>query len=149
MKPQPPDLSGLHDFVQPQPPSWAPQTIGWYVVIAVLAVLAVFLMIRAIRHWWRNRYRREAIREIRTAPLAQLSEILKRAALVTWPRERVARLTGKSWSDFLAESSGIGDFRIAPGNDIETASISGATLKESDEQRLRRLAREWVKKHRV
>jgi Domain of unknown function (DUF4381) len=149
MKPPAPDLSGLHDFVSPVPPSWMPQTIGWYVLFAVLAALGLFLVARATRHWWKNRYRREAIREIQSAPLAELSEILKRTALITWPRSRVASLTGKSWLDFLADSSGLREFESAPGDRIEIAAISKPSSNTHDEQRLRELASDWVKKHHV
>jgi hypothetical protein len=147
MKPPGPDLSGLHDFVQPPSPSWMPQTIGWYVLFALLAALILFFTAGAIRHWWKNRYRREALRELQTAPLTQLSEILKRTALLTWPRAKVASLTGKSWLDFLAGSSGIADFQSAPGDRIETSALSNTSLNQNDQQRLRQLASDWVKKH--
>jgi len=149
MKAHGPDLSGLHDFITPAPPLWMPQTIGWYVLFAVLAALVLFLIVRGMRHWWKNRYRREALREIQSAPLAELSEILKRTALITWPRSRVASLTGKSWLDFLADSSGLRDFESAPGDRIEIAAISNTSSNSNDEQRLRQLASDWVKKHHV
>jgi len=150
MKPHPPDLSGLHDFVQPSPPSWLPQTIGWYVLFALLAAGILFFSARAIRRWWKNRYRREALRELQTAPLAQSSEILKRTALVTWPRSKVAALTGKSWLDFLANTSGLSGFQSSPGDRIESSALSAnAPLNPADQQHLRQLASDWVKKHHV
>src|SRR5215831_8115582 len=46
-----PDLGQLHDFYQPPPPSWVPQTIGWYVLFALLFAGALFLMGCALRRW--------------------------------------------------------------------------------------------------
>jgi hypothetical protein len=149
MKPPPPDLSKLHGFVQPPPPSWMPHTIAWYVLFAILAILFLFLAVRALYRWWKNRYRREALREIQAAALPELSEILKRTALITWPREKVASLTGKPWLDFLAGSSGLQEFLSAPGNRIESLACSNAPVDAASQKHLRQLASEWVQKHRV
>jgi hypothetical protein len=149
MKPQPPDLSKLHDFVQPPPPSWMPHTIGWYVLFALLAAAILFFAVRALHRWWKNRYRRDALREIYAAPLTELSEILKRTALITWPREKVASLTGQQWLDFLADSSGLDAFRDAPGDRIEKTALTNPSLDANAQQRLRQLASDWVQKHHV
>jgi hypothetical protein len=147
MKPQAPDLSKLHDFVQPPPPSWIPHTIGWYVLLALLAAAILFFAVRALHRWWKNRYRRDALREIYAAPLTELSEILKRTALITWPREKVASLTGQQWLDFLADSSSLDAFRDAPGDRIEKTALTNPSLDANAQQRLRQLASYWVQKH--
>jgi hypothetical protein len=144
-----PDLSQLHDFYQPLPSSWVPQTIGWYVLLALLFAGALFLIVRALRRWLRDRYRRDALREIEAAAPAQLSEILKRAAMVRWPRPKVASLTGKDWTDFLADSSGLDAFRSAPGDRIESVALSSSALATADRNRLKQLAADWVKLHHV
>ena len=88
-------LDKLHDFYQPPPPSWRPQTIGWYVVFAIAALLLLWLVVHLMRRWIANRYRREAMRELVSANPEQLSELLKRTALSAWPREKVAALSGE------------------------------------------------------
>jgi hypothetical protein len=70
-------LDKLHDFYQPSPPSWRPQTIGWYVVFAIAALLLLWLVIHLVRRWIANRYRREAMRELAHARPEQLSALLK------------------------------------------------------------------------
>jgi Domain of unknown function (DUF4381) len=150
MKPHPPDLSALHDFFQPPPPSWMPQTAGWYVLAAVLAVLLLWFAIRAARSWRRNRYRREALRALEAAPVAEFSALLKRAALAAWPRERVAALTGEPWLRFLSESSGITQFSSPPGSQMEEAAlVDGASGTAAHTEQLRRLAAQWIRRHRV
>jgi hypothetical protein len=144
-----PDLSHLHDFYQPPSPSWMPQTIGWYVVFAALGLVLAWLLARAVRRWFHDRYRREAIHELQTAPAAALSLILKRAALAAWPRSRVASLTGKAWIDFLAESANIPEFRSAPGAGIEKGTFRNQPANAADENQLRQLAERWIRAHHV
>jgi Domain of unknown function (DUF4381) len=142
-----PDLSKLHDFYQPPLPSWMPQTIGWYVLLGLLVALVLFLAFRHLRSWIRNRYRREALREIEAAAVVQLSEILKRVAMVTWSRNRVASLTGSDWTKFLADSSGLSDFHSAPGERIETIALANGPVTPQEQKQLRQLASEWVRRH--
>ena len=115
----PPSLSQLADVVQPPPVSWMPQTVGWEVLGAVLAVLALWLAWRGARRWWRNRYRRDALAELRRLEqrwqadaglgpvvLAALPELIKRCALAAWPREQVAGRSGEDWAQFLQANAG-------------------------------------------
>ena len=37
-------LNKLHDFYQPPPPAWTPQTAGWYVVFSVIGLLILWLV---------------------------------------------------------------------------------------------------------
>jgi hypothetical protein len=144
-----PDLSRLHDFSQPPPPSWMPQTIGWYVVFVLIVLSATWFVARTIRHWLNNRYRRDALRALQHAPAAQLSEILKRTAMVTWPRSEIASLTGDNWIHFLEKSSGVREFQSFPGRLIEEAALSDCTLAPKDQEQLRQLAARWVRTHHV
>jgi len=73
-------LDKLHDFYQPSPPAWTPQTIGWYVVFVLFGLLIVWLIFRTVRHWMRNRYRREALRELAATSPDQFSTLLKQTA---------------------------------------------------------------------
>lgn len=116
---QPPSLSQLADVVQPPPVSWKPQTVGWEVVGVLLVLLALWLAWRGVRWWFRNRYRREALAELRrlelrwqanpdtrTAVLEALPVLIKRCTLAAWPREQVASRTGEQWAKFLQDHAG-------------------------------------------
>jgi Domain of unknown function (DUF4381) len=144
-----PDLSGLHDFYQPPPPSWMPQTVGWYVVVGLILLIVGWCLYYAIRSWIANRYRRAAVHELQLAPVTGMSEVLKRAALAAWPRQQIAFLTGDAWLQFLKESSGIDAFRRNPGNRIEEVALDSSVSSPSEEQELRRLASAWIRRHRV
>jgi len=142
-------LDKLHGFYQPPPVPWTPQTLGWYIVFGILAVLIVWLTIWEIRRWRQNRYRREALRELASTTPEQLSGLLKRTALAAWPRERVASLSGDTWIVFLAESSAIPAFRENPGNLIEQIAFAPPSLSSEDEAVLRDLSAQWIRRHRV
>ena len=148
--PTPPEaLNKLHDFYQPPPPAWTPQTIGWYILFALAIITILWLMIRAVRRWAANRYRRESLRELVTLPMDQLSTLLKRTALVAWPRKQIASLNGPAWLQFLDASAGIDSFQRSPGDSIEDLALQPTVLSDADEQELRQLAAEWIRRHRV
>lgn len=143
-------LQGLHDFYQPPAPAWTPQTVGWYVVFALIGLAAVWFAIHSIRHWLANRYRREALRELAGLAPDQYSTLLKRVALAAWPREKVASLNGQEWLNFLSETSPDGSFRQAPGNRIEEIALQPALKPSAAEtEALRQIAETWIRRHRV
>ena len=142
-------LDRLHDFSQPTPPAWTPKTIGWYVLFAIAGILVIWITVHAIRHWFANHYRREALRELALLPPIQFSALLKSTALVVWPRAKVASLTGVAWLEFLNKTSAGKLFATAPGNKIEEIALQPSALSSEDEQKLRQLTEEWVRRHRV
>ena len=82
--------------------------VGW----CVLVLLLLWLGWRFWKRWQANAYRREALRElgeIETAP-ERLPELLKRVALVAYPRAEVAELSGDAWLGFLDGTLGSTDF---------------------------------------
>ena len=142
-------LDKLHDFYQPAPPAWTPQTIGWYVVFAVAGLLLLWLVIHSIRRRLANRYRREALRALASAQPQEFSALLKRTALTAWPREKVAPLSGESWLTFLNQTAAGELFQDSPANRIEEAALHVIPLTASDEQVLRAATATWIRRHRV
>ena len=140
-------LDQLHDFYQPAPPSWRPQTIGWYVLFVIAGALLLWLAIHLLRRWRENRYRREALSELARTNVAGLSALLKRTALSAWPREEVASLSGAAWLKFLSDSAHKPLFEKEPENRIEDLAFSSSTLSSEDESELRNAASIWIKHH--
>jgi hypothetical protein len=119
-------LESLHDIVVPGPAPWWPLAPGWYWLIGFLVVLTAVVLWRALVHWQRNCYRREALAELarieaqiesaaiadqardtsRYSVLPAMAELLKRTALTAYPREQVAALTGPAWFAFLDQTGG-------------------------------------------
>jgi hypothetical protein len=142
-------LDKLHDFYQPAPPAWTPQTIGWCILFALIGVLAIWTAVHLFKKWLANRYRREALHKLVQLSPQQFSELLKRTALTAWPRERVASLSGSAWLEFLNQSAGSGLFRDAPANRIEELAFQSVSLSSEDEQSLRQAVANWIRRHRV
>ena len=142
-------LDKLHDFYQPPAPPWTPQTVGWYVVFAIIGLLLMWCVVHLIHRWNANRYRREALRELTLAPADGISALLKRAALSAWPREKVAPLSGDAWLSFLSTTSSDDSFQRSPGNRLEEIALRPAALSSEDEEGLRKIAEHWIRRHRV
>lgn len=142
-------LDKLHDFYQPPAPPWTPQTVGWYVVFAIVGVLLLWAVVHFVRKWIANGYRREALRELTLARADGISALLKRAALSAWPRETVAQLSGDAWLSFLSTTSSGDAFRCSPGNRVEEIALKPSALSSEEENALRRVAEDWIRRHRV
>jgi hypothetical protein len=89
MNPNIPSIDQLQELAPPVPFSYAPQTWGWWVLLALLVITVVALGARRYWQWRRDRYRREAL--VRLAELQrrsndlnalrELPELLKRVAI--------------------------------------------------------------------
>ncbi|WP_110656533.1 DUF4381 domain-containing protein [Salinicola halimionae] len=91
---------------EPLPVAWWPQTWGWLAMALVLGGLLLWIGWRWYRHWKANRYRREALAELHRRLAAgegaiAVADVLRRTALVAFPRQDVASLRGESWGRFL------------------------------------------------
>jgi hypothetical protein len=142
-------LDKLHDFYQPPPPAWTPQTAGWYVLFVIAGLLVIWAAVHLIRKWFANRYRREALRELVLLQPSEFSELLKRTALAAWPRETAASLSGDAWLRFLDEAYDDQAFHHSPANRIEELALRPETLSTEDELSLRETVAAWIRGHRV
>lgn len=109
-----PDINSLQlrDIHLPEPVSWWPPAVGWWIVAGLLLLLAVVVfVVRAI--WNRRRLKRAALAEFNTIIdqyqqhqdpqllINQLSILLRRLSVSTFPARHVAGLTGRAWLEFL------------------------------------------------
>jgi hypothetical protein len=160
--PDPPDIFGNYllgdefvEVVSPAAVSWLPQTVGWAWLGLILLALLLGYGWQRLRRWYRNRYRREAIaRLVRldgSGPmgnwLVELNKLLKLTALAGFPRERVARLSGEEWIDFLnrqcAEPPFSSEQRQLLANGIYRATVPG----EDTRRELLEASLTWVRTH--
>jgi hypothetical protein len=87
------------------------------------------------------------LRELGGAESAALiAEILKRAALVAYPRTQVASLTGSAWVQWLAETGG----RPVPAAVSQALTVGVYTEREFAEiSELAAFAAEWIRSHKI
>ena len=114
MTPAPEELP-LRDIHLPDPVSWWPPAPGWWglLILCLLLVIAFWALWNA---WRRGRLKRGSLALLQQLAeqfqrnhdeqqlIAQLSVLLRRVALSTYPRRRVAALTGEEWLLFLDNS---------------------------------------------
>jgi hypothetical protein len=148
----PADLSRLADISVPVPVPWWPPAPGWWIVAAALLGAVAILVGIVVRRHRRNAYRRAALAELAAigtvvdpARAAAVSVVLKRAALVAYPRAEVASLTGPAWLAFLDRVAGTHDFTKGGGAGLARAAF-GAPV---DGPAVLAAARRWMKHHRA
>jgi hypothetical protein len=153
MTPDAADLANLHDLVLPPAVQWWPLSPGWWVLFAGLLAVLALVLTRLLLRYRANAYRREARRTLRAlaaAPppdmAARIADLLRRVALVTYPRTAVAGLTGAAWTTFLARSGG---FPTDAGERLGRAALDPAHPLAPDEaKRIVVASGRWISRHR-
>lgn len=147
-------IKGIEEVLPPDPVSWLPVTGGWKALAAMLIAWALWLLFKAHRRWRRNRYRRDALRELErtreaepAARLESIAVLLKATALAAYPRREIAPLHGSEWTGWLeAEGAELSEdsrrllasdqYRAAPAMDPDAVD------------RLATEAARWIDNHR-
>lgn len=157
-----PDAFGnyaLGDFVEVVPPeaiNWLPQTVGWvWLALAALLVSAHYTW-KSLRHWYRNRYRREAAERLQKLVInlegdqivAELNRLLKLVALAAYSRDRVARLSGDSWVEFLRRECITSPFSEPQLQLLAFGGYRQEAVDPSTAQGLLEAALQWIRDHR-
>jgi hypothetical protein len=144
MTPQLELLARLRDAHPPEAPSWWPPAPGWWLVLLLTVALAV-IVLRYGPAWWRRlRLRRRLLTALdAAASVAEVSQLLRRAALERFPERRPAALTGADWVAFL-EGCAQAPGRFAALGDALTELPYRAGDTGEDVARLRSAAREWL-----
>ncbi len=85
----------LRDVHPPEAPPWWPPAPGWWVALVVVLVLAAIAVRRLRPRWRRFLLRRRLLAALETAATAaEISQLLRTAALARFPRHAAAGLHG-------------------------------------------------------
>ena len=159
-----PRLDALADIVEPEAVSFSLVTVGWKLLAGVL-ILALFAAgLAAYRRYRRNRYRREALAELkalsaavtqagpgRVEALRAVPVLLRRVALTADDRAAVASLSGDMWLDYLDARYPGNGFGIGPGRGVEAIGYlpepNVAALDSNAVEALIREVRSWIESH--
>ena len=110
---------------------------------------------KQLRHWYSNRYRREAIARLQKIAenerqefwLIELNKLLKLTALAAFSREQVARLSGAEWVDFLNRHCTKPPFSLEQGKLLTTGPYKTTILEGNTRQQLLAASLIWVRTH--
>jgi hypothetical protein len=145
----------LRDIHLPGAPAFWPPAPGWWLLAAVLLTLLAWGGAVAVRRFCIRRRRRRILLALASIErrlasdgtpdaLAQMSGLLRRLALMRFPRRQVAALTGIAWLRFLDESGGNGRFAEGPGRVLAAGPYQRSLPPDLDVNGLAALVREWV-----
>lgn len=155
-------LESLHPLMQPEPPAWTPQTVGWQVLMALLCLALGWAVLRGFQGWRARRFRRLALAQLqavrhdlgvealRVAAVRRVPELVRQLALAHAPRGQVAALQGEAWWAWLDDSLGdparpfsagvgrrLADWAYAPPSALSWSDI-GPTLD---------VLERWMRRH--
>lgn len=151
------DLSGLKDIhLPPMPPAWPPSARFWIVLgsLAVLVFLVRWIIIRS-RIVTARKYANREVESITKRfnkngykIASELSLLMRRIALMKFPREEVSPLSGKEWRRFLEKTSKKPVFEGRAGDIIENIMyIPPERFGKQDVAPLVAAAKEWIAEH--
>ncbi len=154
-----PDVQ-LADIHLPASPGFWPPAWGWWLVLALALMLLVLLALKWRRYRQRKQRQQQVLealkqlelrlqKEKNTAAIAELNILLRRLALMHYPRQRVASLTGQQWLQFLDESGQMQDFTQGAGQLLAAAPYQAGMPESADLDALVKAVRKWVKQMAV
>ncbi|MBM3104256.1 MULTISPECIES: DUF4381 domain-containing protein [Pseudomonas] len=160
-----PSIDQLQELPLGTPPfSYAPQTWGWWVLLALLLTAVAGWVAWRWWRWQRDRYRREALAQfdeltqqladpqLRLQALRAVPALLKRVALSMTDAPPVAALGGAQWQAFLLQRART-PLPEQFGAQLQTLAYAPqAQVLNIPEQELRLLlahSRQWIETHHV
>lgn len=144
----------LKDIHLPAEVSWWPLAPGWWILIGLflLSLLAWYFR-KTIRRWLAPGIPKIALNQLDTISgnnqltnqqkIQQISQLLRKVALSTHPREQVAGLAGQQWLEFLDSDDQQHPFSTGAGRILIDAPYRPDVELDIDE--LIVLTRRWIK----
>lgn len=150
-----PNNIDLRDIQLPDPISWWPPALGWWLVLLAIILLSyvVYFLIKR----WRKKQRsakvlaRKELDQIeqefqhdsdQKKLIENISTLLRRTSLSNFPREECAGLTGENWLKFLDQNMIDDRFTNGVGRSLITAPYEKELKFDSDQ--LMSLCKDWI-----
>jgi hypothetical protein len=145
-------IKGITEVIPPDAISWLPTAPAWRVLAAAALLYALWRALKRGQRWWRNRYRREAIRQLNlldsnhSERLPAMACLLKATALAASPRAEIARLSGRDWVAWLNQQVP-GAFSQQSAELLASIQYRPATPPPEQLDTLRRECLYWIRHH--
>ena len=152
-------LAQLRDIQLPEPISWWPLALGWWVLIVLAAGILGWAALLLIRRYRANLYRRQAIHklaQINTRPdvtssqkLVLVFETLKQTINSAYPEQNFSSRDINSFVEFLQLSCKVPVFKGLPTDLNSILYGKDATAQNSNKllEKLLISAKVWIEKH--
>ena len=135
----------LRDAHAPEAPAWWPPAPGWWIVLVLALVLAALALRWGVPRWRRWRLRRRLLADLAAAAsAAEVSQLLRAAALARFPQAGAAGLLGDAWIAFL-EARDRAPGRFAALGEALLAAPYRARAAGDELAPLREAARGWLR----
>ena len=154
-------LSVMKEIIPPDPVRYSFDTPGWHVVEGLLLFSLIVMAVYYLDKWYKNAYRREAlktlngIKGLKPGDIRKINILLKQVTLTAFPEENPGSLTGEPWFGFLkskvkkctlSEEEFLSVLRYSYTVDEKPATkeINDKTLNEFVE-----FSTYWIRRHEV
>ncbi|WP_215224955.1 DUF4381 domain-containing protein [Echinicola shivajiensis] len=136
---------------EPESVKFSFETVGWTIVGVILLLGVLVLMFIVVRRYIRNKYRREALKSIKSISgeeqrLLEVFVVLKNTAMKTFGRKKVGGLYGHDWLAFLEKTGKQVKF-LDREEEFLSALYKNALLSQEGKHKLLVNAEKWVKTH--
>lgn len=149
-------LAQLRDIHPAEPISWWPPAPGWWLAAGVALAVAIGLIFFLQRRALANRYRKVALntlsllarQDMAPAPIVldEISAILRRVAIQSYGRQRVAPLAGDAWLAFLDQTGNTSEFSSGAARVLGSERYRPAVKADIDQVLV--IAKKWIREHR-
>ncbi len=150
-------ISELGPILEPDPVQFSFQTPGWYFLLAIIFLLVCFFIIKWFLHYRKNAYRREALKNLSLIEtrfnaendiscLTDVLVLLKLVGMQSFQREKVARLHGTEWLQFLEEKGKETPFQKY-SETISAALYNAGEVEKNEVRQIMEITKKWIKTH--
>jgi hypothetical protein len=133
-----------------------PSTWVWVLIAVYVGYRLGRKLVHAIRFWWRQRYRREALERLRvialedrTGVVAQAHELLKIVAIYLWGRTRVASVPERDWYVFLDAYTPDQTFGPELSSRVFAVLYQERSMSSAEVSEYLDACRSWIQTHEV
>lgn len=147
--------SQMADIVEPTAVEWWPLAWGWWVAVALVTLITLWLIIHCISHYRHNLYRRQALRLLKQQTFndqheqAQfLMRLSKQVALKAYPsaRSTIAKAFGEEWLSWLNGTTRKPLFNTQAAKAWQNHLYKRNQMAASSELTL--ALKRWIKRHK-
>lgn len=158
--PQQQPVLELEDIHLPASPAFWPPAPGWWIAATLLIALVGFAFYKLLKYRNKRKQQQKILNVLSSfeqdlkegkgsESIANINRLLRRLALMHYPRQQVASLTGSQWLGFLDTTGATTAFTKGAGRILEDGPYV-AQLPENfdsfDSEGLIKAVTQWVKK---